>query len=254
MHHRRRRRVGGQAIPEFAIVIPLLLLLLFAFIDFSRLLFTYMSMTNGSRELGRVLALTWEWGAYTDATKIATATSNSVQAFNNLSIFAGPATQIHNFSVSPGSGTISCSSMSASGCGIQASYDYSAHALTLTPYDANATGGPATYTLSGTTIPYLSSLNVTADGDYAALMMVPEGTSLSNQFTGYLQICPLPITTSCTLSNTNLRYGGGGVIEIDTSYTFNFSPLFQNKLSGIIDASFMRQFSVLTTSTRTTGE
>jgi len=34
-------------------------------------------------------------------------------------------------------------------------------------------------------------------------------------------------------------------------YNFRFNPLFENKLSGVIDASFMRPFSVLQTSTRT---
>src|SRR5207237_5645272 len=56
-----QRRKRAQAIPEFAIVIPLFLLILFALIDFSRLLFTYISMTNGAREMARVVSITSPW-------------------------------------------------------------------------------------------------------------------------------------------------------------------------------------------------
>ena len=44
------------------------------------------------------------------------------------------------------------------------------------------------------------------------------------------------------------------MVEVDTSYGFHYNPLFQNRLSGIVDVSFMRQISVLNTTTRTTGE
>ena len=111
--HRRR----GQALPEFAIVVPLFLLLLFGLIDFSRMLFTYVSITNGARELARVVAITGPWGATLPA-PCTTCVTNTVNAFNNLTILGGPATGAQNFSLSPGSGTISCASMSSSGCGV----------------------------------------------------------------------------------------------------------------------------------------
>jgi hypothetical protein len=51
-----------------------------------------------------------------------------------------------------------------------------------------------------------------------------------------------------------MQNGGGGIVELDTSYTFHFSPLFQNRLTGVIDASFMNPLTVLTSTTRVTGE
>lgn len=52
----RRRVLGrqqGQTIVEFALVLPILALMIFAAVDFSRLLLTYMALGNGAREGAR---------------------------------------------------------------------------------------------------------------------------------------------------------------------------------------------------------
>ncbi|HET9199797.1 MAG TPA: TadE family protein [Dehalococcoidia bacterium] len=59
---RRKRHPGkdkesGQAIVEFAIVLPLLLILLFGVIDFGRALQTYITINNASREGARLGAI-----------------------------------------------------------------------------------------------------------------------------------------------------------------------------------------------------
>ena len=46
--HRKRGR--GQALVEFALVVPVFLLILMAVFDFGRAVFTYASITNGARE------------------------------------------------------------------------------------------------------------------------------------------------------------------------------------------------------------
>jgi Flp pilus assembly protein TadG len=51
-------RGRAQALVEFAVAVPLLLLVLLALIDFARLLFTYISLADGVRELARVASLT----------------------------------------------------------------------------------------------------------------------------------------------------------------------------------------------------
>src|SRR6185436_5650583 len=48
-----RRGERAQALYEFALVLPLFLLLMFGLIDFSRMLFSYVSIANGARELAR---------------------------------------------------------------------------------------------------------------------------------------------------------------------------------------------------------
>ena len=47
-----RRKERAQSLVEFALALPIFLLLMVAIIDFSRMLFTYMSLTNGAREMG----------------------------------------------------------------------------------------------------------------------------------------------------------------------------------------------------------
>jgi Flp pilus assembly protein TadG len=77
VHRRASGRWCAQALVEFALVLPLFLLLLLAAVDFARLLFTYISLANGARELAHVAALP------------RSATTASIAAFNNYTLVAG---------------------------------------------------------------------------------------------------------------------------------------------------------------------
>jgi hypothetical protein len=50
---RERRRTAGQALVEFALVIPFFLLLLFGIIDLGRLVYAANAVSNGAREAAR---------------------------------------------------------------------------------------------------------------------------------------------------------------------------------------------------------
>jgi hypothetical protein len=50
----RRRRSRGQSLVEFALVLPIFLLLFFAIVDFGSAIFTYNSLTNAAREGARL--------------------------------------------------------------------------------------------------------------------------------------------------------------------------------------------------------
>jgi Flp pilus assembly protein TadG len=52
--HMRRRAAGGQALVEFALVIPLFLLLIVGGVDLARGVFAYNSVTNAAREGARL--------------------------------------------------------------------------------------------------------------------------------------------------------------------------------------------------------
>lgn len=248
----RATRGPAQSIVEFALVMPLLLLLVFAMIDFSRLLFTYISLTNGTREVARTVSLSGAWIQLHGATD----TTSIVNSFNNLSIFAGAPSGVQNFTFSPGTGTISCSSMTSSGCGLHFNINWSNLQINFdeSRIGSAAASGTASATFTGSAMPLFSTFNPTADGDYVAIMQLEEGISQSQSTDGFIQICPLPLQTSCALANLYIWDGGGGMTEVDTSYTFHFNPLFQNRLSNVVDVSFMRPISVLTTTTRTTSE
>jgi len=51
---RARRQGRGQALVEFALVVPLLLLLIFGIVDAGRLIFTYNTVSNAARNASRV--------------------------------------------------------------------------------------------------------------------------------------------------------------------------------------------------------
>src|SRR5919202_5532657 len=95
------KRKPAQSMVEFALVVPLFLLLLLGLIDFSRLLFTYVSMTNAARELARSITI----GTNPMATV--------VPAFNNLLMVGGPLSGASSVTFAPptggGSGSITCS-------------------------------------------------------------------------------------------------------------------------------------------------
>jgi len=55
---RKLRRDNGQGMVEFALVLPILLLVIFGIIEFGRLLFTYSMISAASREGARYAAAT----------------------------------------------------------------------------------------------------------------------------------------------------------------------------------------------------
>jgi Flp pilus assembly protein TadG len=178
MHEQNRDRAPlarparGQSLVEFALALPILLLLLLGMVDFSRLLFTYISLANGAREMARVAAVT---SVTSDAT--------AINAFNNLTLFMG--------SVSSATDTV-----------------------TITAVDSLGTSTSRTCTLP---------LKVSGVG-----------------------ACTLPSRTSPPIS--------GGYVTVAVSYRFNFNPLFQNRLAGVVDAAFLTPFTTLTTTARAFAE
>jgi Flp pilus assembly protein TadG len=225
------RRAPAQSLLEFALLLPLFVLVLFGFIDFSRLLFTDISLINGTRELARVAAL--------PATTTATPTA-AVNAFNNLTLVGGPlnngATSV-TFS-NPGGFTINCT-ISASGCVLTLSTVRNTSTITTTLRTSSFTSLPYTFP----SVPDPSAFTATANGDYVVV------TTVGADLNGTVRICPLPVTTTCSLGAPSTA--SDGFIDVAVVYSFKFNPLFENRLTGAVNASVMRGWSTLRTSTRT---
>ena len=178
-------RRPAQGLVEFALVVPLFLLLMFGLVDFARLLFSYVSFSNGVREMARVLAESTNWSSTNPAA--------AINAFNNYTLVAG--TQASTDSVAVRYGTQTCG-------------------RTLD------TGGSC-----------------------------PTAPSDPNRILSSVCSMPLPLTSgSCTpaLNAPPQR----GFVEVQVTYTFQFNPLFQNKLVGLVDVSFMRPTALVTTTSR----
>ena len=220
-------------------VVPVFLLLLFGVIDFSRLIFSYISLTNGARELARSLTIT------------STSASTSAAAFNNLTTIAGgteAATSVTvTISVGGVSRSITCSRTNALLCSI--GLTDSSGTVTLTNLTS---GGSTSFSTTGTNY----ALSATGNGDFIVQSWVaPDGYG---QPQGYIQVCQLPLTSACSLPSfataTPRGWFTNGFLQVDLTYTFQFNPLFQNRLAGVVDVSFMRPTSLVTTSVRTYAE
>jgi Flp pilus assembly protein TadG len=260
----QRTRQRAQSMLEFALVIPLFLLLLFAMVDFSRLLFTYVSMANGARELARSVTITAN-----DMNKV-------VPAFNNLTIVGGTMSGATSVTLAPtsggGSGSITCNAASDSLCTLQVTSTPSGGEFTnagcnlpfsnVTVGLSNVTGatGTATYTSSSFNYAFNpTGFNAAGNptGDFVMMTwLAPDQCGLQQ---GFIQVCRLPFTTNCAFPanlNTQAQRSGmtTGFIQVDVDYTFNFNPLFQNQVEGVIDVSFMRPSSQVTTTVRTYAE
>jgi Flp pilus assembly protein TadG len=241
------RRNKAQSLLEFAIVVPLFLLLIFAMIDFSRLLFSYISLTNGAREMARSVTIT------------STSMNTVASAFNNLTIIGGAFSPATNVTLAPssggGSGSITCSNATDAMCTIQVTTGSSTTAgcasgnVCLT--NVTSATGSATYTSSQ----FNYSFNPTGIGDFVMLTwLAPDQYGLQQ---GYIQVCRLPFTSNCVFpsaSGWTRSSNTDGAVQVDVQYTFQFNPLFQTKLDGVIDVSFMRPSSLLSTTIRTYAE
>ncbi len=215
------------------------LLVLLALIDFGRLLFSYASLANGARELSRSLTITGNSAA------------SAIAAFNNLTIVGGTISPATSVSLQPssgsGSGSISCASITSPMCTIAVTTTSSN--VTLTSY--SGASGTATYTA-----PFTYQFNPTSTGDFVMLTwLAPDQNALMQ---GYIQLCQLPITNACTFPNfptpITRESFSDGFVQADVGYNFQFNPLFQNRLTGVVDVSFMRLASLVTTSVRTYAE
>jgi hypothetical protein len=181
-------RTRAQSIVEFALVLPLFVLLLFAVIDFGRMEFGYISLSNAAREMARRAAI--------------------------------PPT---------------CSTPP------------------VTPCDAATPPTAADVTLSSNTVDQsfknyegfiLSTLNPLTDS--IAITVTDRSGVVTPSVPA---LCTLPlVATSCAVPT---RFGlSGGYVDVKATYQFAFNPLFQNSLTGMIDASFMQQFATLSTTAR----
>jgi hypothetical protein len=231
---RTRRAQRGQSLLEFAIVVPLFLLLLFALIDFSRLLFTYVSLVNGARDLSRMAAI---------SSRTTQAAGDGITAFDNLTKIGGATTPATSVTLSLAGGTASCSGLTADGCTFTLGPISGSSNLSLDA-GAHASGSGSVSASGGYSAP-----GVAGNGDFVVMTWL-DGSGTG----GVIQICPLGATpllqSGCTPS---AKFGGfaHGFVQVDLNYTFRFNPLFQNRLASVVDVSFMRQSSQVTTSART---
>jgi hypothetical protein len=102
-------------------------------------------------------------------------------------------------------------------------------------------------------------ITATGNGDFVTEAWMATDINNNNGWQGYVQVCQLPLTASCGLpsfnpSSTPQNWFTNGFVQVNLGYTFQFNPLFQNRLAGLVDVSFMRPSTRVTTSVRTYAE
>jgi hypothetical protein len=188
-------------------------------------------------------------------------TSTPMNAFNNFLLLGGtfsPATSLTlNNSSGGGSGTVVCSSMTtATGCTLKLtgtdngtpSSPPTQLTLNMSGVSGNASGS-ATFILSYSTWNPKSFLTASHTGDFLMITVLSTPDNNGN-YSGNVVVCPLPVQATCHLPTNAVTNAPDGTVQSDLYYTFHFSPLFQNKVEGIVDASLVLPMTNLTTSAR----
>jgi Flp pilus assembly protein TadG len=85
----RWQRSGGQSMTEFALVAPLLFLILLVTIDFGRLVYTYGVITSSARDSARALSLKINQASDCSAYQLAEATAQGFQLAPDQSSMVG---------------------------------------------------------------------------------------------------------------------------------------------------------------------
>ena len=121
--HRARGGEGGQALIEFAVVLPLFLLIVFGLIDVGRLVYTSSTVSQAAREGARLAAAEARWigsthpacvaqesgitsarpGAHVCPVNVAAFKSHIADAVERMTVAVGPITDVH-ISCNDGSG------------------------------------------------------------------------------------------------------------------------------------------------------
>ena len=90
------KKTGGQTLVEFALVLPVLVVLIFGMTDFGRVINGYLTATEASREGARVAALREDNAAVEAAVRKASPNLNQ----SNLTVITVPETRVSGDSVS----------------------------------------------------------------------------------------------------------------------------------------------------------
>jgi Flp pilus assembly protein TadG len=154
---------------EFAVALPVFLLLVLGLIDFGRLLFTYVSLTDAAREMARVAAI-----SHVPDTSV-------ISAFNDYALFTS--------SINPATDQVQV------------------------------------------TVADESCASDQRQGNACSPSAIASVT------------CSLPLQGSCALPPRGSA--GGGYVQVNVTYTFQFSPLFQ-----VASVTFLQRLATLTTSER----
>ncbi len=201
---RAARRRRGQSVVEFALVLPIFLALLLMAVDFGRLFFTYIQVSNAAREAAA-------YGA-TQPTDTVGMQARAVQEKNAQSQGEGPLDPIITSCTSQIGTTIACSaSPGGAGSGNTLTVTVRQPFTFLTPLINDMFGGSLRMSASVTTAVFVSAAGGTGGGpgscappSNATFTIVASGLDIIANPDG-----SQPDTGICTISGYNWDFGDG---------------------------------------------
>ncbi len=201
---RSTRPRRGQSVVEFALVLPIFLVLLLMAVDFGRLFFTYIQVSNAAREAAA-------YGA-TQPTDSVGMQARAVQEKNAQSQGEGPLDPIVTSCANQGGTTIACSAApGGAGSGNTLTVTVRQPFTFLTPLINDMFGGSLRMTASVTTAVFVSAAGGTGGGpgacappSNATFTIVASGLDIIANPDG-----SKPDTGVCTISGYNWDFGDG---------------------------------------------
>ncbi len=201
---RQARRRRGQSVVEFALVLPIFLALLLMAVDFGRLFFTYIQVSNAAREAAA-------YGA-TQPTDTVGMQARAVQEKNAQSQGEGPLDPIITSCANQAGTTIACAAApGGAGAGNTLTVTVRQPFTFLTPLINDMFGGSLRMSANVTTAVFVSAAGGTGGGPSSCAG--PSNATFSIVATG-LQIIAnpdgsKPDTGICTISGYNWDFGDG---------------------------------------------
>jgi PKD repeat protein len=216
-----RHKVGrGQAMVEFALVVPLFMLLLLAAVDFGRMFFSYVQINNAAREAAAYAAT-----APTDTTAILA----RAQSEKNVQAQRGEnAITISTSCVNAAGTTIACSTSSAgAGAGSQIKVVATEPFNFLTPFIGGFFGSPfnISASASSTVLAYAASTSATPPPGTCAAPVPSFTVTVSGMSVFVNPSASTPNSGICNISGYNWDWGDGtdGAVGDASGYNYTFA-------------------------------
>jgi hypothetical protein len=99
MRFRRRQRSSGQSLVEFALLLPVLLLIIFGVVDFGRAIFQYSTVAEGARQAGRLAVVDQTVADVKQDTKVPILLPSSLTTQETKTLYGGGEGEARRYSI-----------------------------------------------------------------------------------------------------------------------------------------------------------
>lgn len=223
-------RDWGQSVVEFALLLPLFMLMLVIAIDFGRVFFSYVAINNAAREAAAYAA--------TNPTDQVGMLQRAQQETNTQGQVGEGSLSVAATCHDPTGGAIACADAAGgNGTGNTITVTVSEQFTFITPMIGNAFGGALQMTTSSTTsVLGLAASNGTAPGACSTLPTPSFVAKVSGLSVTLDASASTPTTGQCAISGYNWDMGDGAnpnppVVGMNTTYSYSLAGTYRITLT-----------------------